>query len=63
LSRGARARAVWRLRASNTHLYPGARLGVAQGEDFAPRRCDALLIEFADLGVARARSSVRTAIA
>jgi hypothetical protein len=53
LSRGARAPVVWSLRASNTHLYPGARLGVAQGDDFAPRRGDALLIEFADLGVAQ----------
>jgi hypothetical protein len=53
LSRGARAPVVWSLRASNTHLCPGARLGVAQGDDFAPRRGDALLIEFVDLGVAQ----------
>lgn len=45
------ARGAWRLAATNTHLYPGARLLPRDGLD-APRRGDAVSIEFADQAVA-----------
>lgn len=45
------ARGTWRLAATNTHLYPGARLLPRDGLD-PPRRGDAVWIEFADQAVA-----------
>jgi len=42
-----------RLRATNTHLYPGARLRVEGVEGL--RKGDAVTIEFADMQVASAR--------
>ncbi len=41
---------VVRLRAGNTHLYPGARLYFADTDE-GPVPGDDLLVEFADLGV------------
>lgn len=49
------AKAVWRFAATNTHLYPGARLrpiGDKPAESAAaktPARGDALVVEFSDL--------------
>ena len=42
---------AWRLAATNTHLYPGARMAARDGLD-SPRRGDAVVIEFADQSVA-----------
>lgn len=47
------------LRASHTHLYPGARL---RGDDLAPRRGQPLSIEFSDLGAAEARIETVTGV-
>lgn len=44
---------VLRLRATNTHLYPGARLALAEPGD-APRKSDRAVIEFADGEAAQA---------
>jgi len=38
------------LRATHTHLYPGARLSAAPGEHVVPRRGDRVLVVFADHG-------------
>lgn len=43
------------LRASNTHLYAGARLRASGAGWIVAAKGDAVVIEFADLGVARAR--------
>jgi hypothetical protein len=45
---------MMRLRATNTHLYPGARLRAEEGAAEL-RKGDAVAIEFADLQVAIAR--------
>lgn len=47
------------LRASNTHLYPGARL--TAGDEPALRPGDTVAIEFADLGFANAKVRVAPA--
>jgi hypothetical protein len=39
---------VWRLAASNSHLYPGARLTEREAGAATPARGDALVVEFAD---------------
>lgn len=39
---------VWRLAASNTHLYPGARLVEREEGGATPESGDALVVEFAD---------------
>ena len=44
--------AEWRFSASNTHLYPGARLRIVGATGARPARGDAVTIEFADLGIA-----------
>jgi hypothetical protein len=47
----------WHFSASNTHLYPGARLQLLVPEDdtAAPRQGDSLSVAFADLGAAHGR--------
>lgn len=48
------AAGLWTLRATHTHLYPGARLWALPDGPLSPQAGDALVIEFADLTVGRA---------
>ena len=50
---------VWRLAASNTHLYPGARLHALEAGSFRQqlRAGDAIPIEFTDQGTAQAEAA------
>lgn len=45
----------WHFRATNTHLYPGARLRLSEAGRGAPAVGDTVLVEFADLRAASGR--------
>ena len=49
----------WRFRATNTHLYPGARLHLVEAGAGEPAVEDAVLVEFADLRAAPGRIGKR----
>lgn len=54
-------RRLWRFRAANTHLYPGARLRLVEGGAAAAEVADAVQIEFSDLGCVSGRIAAGSA--